>query len=133
MKTPLRYFLINLMALWITTEIMKGLTFTGGFQTLLLGALVFTIINILLVPLIKVLFLPINLLTLGLFAWVANVLALYALTTFMPQFRLVPFYFTGFEYNGFSIPEVDLTTLMVAIIASFMIGVITHMLHWLMH
>jgi len=90
------------------------------------------LINFLLVPLLKILFLPLNLLTLGLFAWLINVLALYALTT-ISDFTLIPYDFPGAVWAGFSIPPLELTTFYVAIIASFLIGIITHFLQWLAH
>lgn len=133
MKTVLRYYLINLVSLYSTTQIIAGLTYSGGLVALLTGGAVFTIINLLLVPLIKILLLPINLLTLGFFSWTSNVLALYALTSFLPQFKLAPYQFPGFEYGGFSLPALDLTTLWVAIAASFLIGLFTHLLQWLVH
>lgn len=133
MKTLLRYFLVNLTALWLTTEWVKGLTYVGGFKSLVIGAIAFALINVILIPLLKILLLPLNLLTLGLFAWLTNVLSIYALTTIVPQFRLQPYQFPGFNYNGFQIPAVDLSTLWVAIVASFLIGLITHFLHWLIH
>lgn len=133
MKTLLRYFLINLVSLLATTKIITGLTYTGGLKSLLFGALVFMLINWLLVPLLKILFLPLNLLTLGVFAWITNVLALYALTTVVPEFQLIPYTFAGYFYNGLMIPPYELSPFMVAIAASFLIGVITHFLQWLNH
>lgn len=133
MKTVLRYFLINFASLWLTVEIVKGLSLEGGIKTLLICGLAFTLINLVLVPLLKVLLLPLNLLTLGLFAWITNVLALYVLTTVVPQFKILPYRFSGFEYSGFVIPSVDLTTFWVAVIASLLIGLFTHFLHWLIH
>ncbi|MBI2601352.1 phage holin family protein [Candidatus Daviesbacteria bacterium] len=133
MKTLVRYYLINFSSLWIATQLISGLTFTGGFRTLLLGGLAFAVINIVLVPVLKILLLPLNLLTLGLFAWVSNVLALFALTRVLPQFMLLPYDFPGYSINGFIIPPFGLTPLWVAIIASLIIGIITHFLHWLMH
>lgn len=133
MKTIFRYFLINYIALWVTTETIKGLTYTGGVRTLLIGAIVFAGINFLLVPLLKILLLPLNLLTLGFFAWVTNVIALYALTRFVPEFMLVSYNFPGFVFNGFIFPAVYLTPLWVAIISSLFIGMITHFVHWLIH
>lgn len=132
MKTLLRYFLINFVALWSTSEIIKGLSYTGGIQTLLLGALVFSLINLLLVPLLKILLLPLNLLTLGFFAWTTNVVALYILTAFVPQFIIRSYFFPGFEYNGLIIPAYELSSIWVAIIASFLISLFTHFMHWLM-
>ncbi|MDO8577189.1 MAG: phage holin family protein [Candidatus Daviesbacteria bacterium] len=133
MKTLLRYFLINLVSLWATTKIISGLTYTGGLKSLVLGGLAFMAINLALVPLLRILFLPLNLLTLGLFAWLINVLALYALTTIISDFQLVPYTFVGFSFNGFNIPSYELSPFLVAVAASFLIGLITHFLQWLTH
>lgn len=133
MKTILRIILINFIALWATTQILLGLTYTGGFKTLFLGALAFAAINILLIPVLKILLLPLNLMTIGLFSWISNVLALFALVNLVPQFKLVPFYFPGARFDGFIVPGINLPVLWVAIIASFIIGVITHFLQWLSH
>lgn len=133
MKSLLRYFLINLVSLWATSEVIKGLYYEGGFRSLLIAAAAFTAINLILIPLLKILLLPLNLLTLGVFAWLTNVLALYALTQVVPEIHLMPYYFPGVKYGGFSIPAVDLTTFWVAVVASLMIGLITHFLNWLVH
>ncbi len=133
MKKLLRYFLINLASLLATTKIISGLTYTGGFKSLFIGAVAFMLINFLLVPLLKILFLPLNLLTLGLFAWITNVIALYALTAIVPEFQLVPYTFAGYFYNGLMIPPLELSPFLVAIAASFLIGLITHFLQWLSH
>ncbi len=133
MKTLLRYFLINLVSLYATTRYIPGLSYTGGIKSLIIGALAFMLINFLLVPLLKLLFLPLNILTLGLFAWLINVLALYALTTIVSEFALSPYSFSGANIIGVTIPAVELTTFWVAVVASFMIGIITHFLQWLSH
>lgn len=91
------------------------------------------LINLILVPLLKVLLLPLNLLTLGFFAWITNVLALYALTTAVSDFKLIPYTFPGFNYNGLNIPSYELSPFLVAVVASFLIGIITHFLQWLTH
>lgn len=89
------------------------------------------LINMILVPILKILLLPLNLLTLGVFAWITNVLALYALTTAVSDFQLVPFNFAGFSASFVVIPPYELSTFLVAVAASFLIGIITHFLQWL--
>lgn len=133
MKTLLRYFLINTVSLWIVTHLIPGLTYTGGLRSLFLGGLAFMLINFLLVPLLKILFLPLNLLTLGLFAWLINVVALYALTSVVSEFQLAPYAFPGVSYHGFNLPPYELSTFLVAIVASLLISAITHFLQWLSH
>jgi len=132
-RTLLRYFLINLVSLYAATRILPGLTYTGGVKSLAIGAVVFMLINWILVPLLKLLFLPLNLLTVGIFAWLINVLALYALTTIVSDFQLLPYPFPGLSLVGFNIPSIDMSPLLVAIAASFIIGIISHFLQWLVH
>lgn len=133
MKTLLRYFLINLSALWATAQIVPGFVFDGGFITLLKAAIVFTVINMIAVPILRVLLLPLNLLTLGLFSWVVNVLALYFLVRLVPKLHLTSFYFSGVSFGGIVVPPMDLSAFWTAMVCALIIGLITHFLHWVSH
>lgn len=130
-KTLLRNYLLNLGVLYFVTSIFPGLAYTGGLKTLVIGALALMGMNAVIIPLLKVVFLPLNILTLGVFTWVINVIALYLLTTIIPNFKLLPYDYPGGLILGFFIPPQHLTVLWVAIIASFMIGFASHFLHWL--
>lgn len=130
-KTALLNYIINLAVLWGVTEIFPGLSYNGEFKTLLIGALGLMGMNIIIIPLLKIVFLPLNLLTLGVFTWIINVIALYLLTTILPQFKLIPYDYPGGTIIGIPVQPMHLTVLWVAIIASFMIGFASHFLHWL--
>ena len=131
MKTLLRSLIINGGALWVTASILPGLVISGGVRGIIISTLALMVINFLLVPLIKILLLPLNLLTLGIFAWLTNVLALYFLVTIVPAVKIMPFIFEGANYSGFIIPAMSLSTLHVTIIASLLLGLITHFIYWL--
>lgn len=131
MKSVLRSYIINLVALWATSHFLPALLITGGVKGLLIGAFAFMLVNAILVPLIKILLLPLNLLTLGLFAWASNVLAFYVLVNIVSYFKILPYYFAGFSYDGFSIPAMDLSIFQVVIVASLMVGAIIHLITWL--
>lgn len=131
MRTLLRSLVINGGALWVTTTILPGLIITGGFKGLMISTVALMVINFLLVPLIKILLLPLNLLTLGIFAWLTNVLALYFLVTIVPAIQIMPYVYEGSNYSGFIIPAMTLSTLQVTVLASLLIGLITHFLYWL--
>ena len=104
MKKYLRLFLINLGTIWLATFLLAGVSYQGGFKTLALAALALTVINFLIRPLIKILLLPINLLTMGMFRWVINVLSLYLLTIVVPQISITGFRLAGFNYQGLLFP-----------------------------
>lgn len=59
-----------------------------GFQWAMFIAAVLTIINIFVKPIIKLIALPINLLTFGLFNLVINFGILYGISYFIPQYHL---------------------------------------------
>lgn len=120
-----------MMALWATTQIMPGLTYTGGIISLVLGALGLMVVNLAVVPLLKIMFLPLNLLTLGVFTWAVNVIGLYFLTKVLPKFELISYSYPGGSISGVILPPIELNILVVAIISSFLIGFISHFLQWL--
>lgn len=64
-------WLVNALALALTSWLLKGID-VEDIQTLFIAALVLGILNALLRPLILLLTLPLNLLTLGLFTFVVN-------------------------------------------------------------
>jgi putative membrane protein len=65
--------LINAAAIWVAAEIVPGMELdTGQPLSVLLVALVFGIVNVLLKPLLKLLGLPLIIVTLGLFLLVIN-------------------------------------------------------------
>jgi putative membrane protein len=64
--------LINAAALWVAAELLDGIELEGSVVTILIVALVFGLINAVLKPLLKLLSLPVMILTLGLFALVIN-------------------------------------------------------------
>lgn len=70
MKFILRW-LLNGLALWLVAYFLEGITL-AGVQATLVAALLWGLFNALLRPVLKLLTLPINMMTLGLFGLVIN-------------------------------------------------------------
>ena len=68
--------LVNAAALWVAARFVPGIDLTADVWQILLIALVFGLINTFLKPILKVLSLPVIILTLGLFAIIVNVILL---------------------------------------------------------
>ena len=71
MKNLITVTLINVFALFIVSNILSGIII-ASWQTLLVSAIVLSFINIYLKPIIKIIMLPVNLLTLGIFTLFIN-------------------------------------------------------------
>lgn len=71
--------LVNALALYLLTQVYSGVRFASGADigSVLLAALVMGIVNALIRPVLLLLSLPINLLTLGLFTLVVNAAVLW--------------------------------------------------------
>lgn len=130
-KKYLRLFLVNLVSFWLVSKLVEGVNYSGGLQTLAWAALALMIVNLAVKPLVNLLLLPINLITLGAFRWLVNVLTLYLVILIVPQLKISAFLFPGFNYQGFIIPPIFLATFWVFVIVSFLISLISSFFLWL--
>lgn len=131
MKSIIRSLFHHLIVIYLVVKFYPGIRFDGTLQTLLITAFVLTLLNRFVKPLIKLFLLPINILTLNLFGWVANVLTLFLATILVSGFDVKPFFFTGFNYAGFVIPSMGISLLFSLILASLYISIISAFLKWL--
>lgn len=131
MKRILRIFFIGLLALWLTEKVAEGFSLSGGLQTLVLAAAAFTLLNLFVRPILRLFFLPLNIITLGLFSWVVNVLVLYLLVLIIPQIKIQAFDFPGFSQVGFVIPPLHFTFFLTLVLSSFIISFIAGFFNWL--
>jgi len=66
----------NLAAIWVASELLDEVTYGGSFGVLLLAAVVFTIVNWIVKPVVAILSIPLIILTLGVAYFFVNVLML---------------------------------------------------------
>lgn len=85
---------INALALYLTAGIIEGIQ-VAGFFTSVFAALILGLVNAFIRPVIDVITLPINFLTLGLFTFVVNGFMLFAVSRAMPGFTVENIFFAG--------------------------------------
>jgi len=77
----------NAIALF-ATQVVPGISFTGGLERLLLGGVILGLFNFFVRPIALFLSLPALILTLGLFYFVLNGILLWAASHFIPGYRV---------------------------------------------
>ncbi len=82
--------LLNSLIVFAVAHWVRGVHLRG-FTTAILVAIVLGILNALIRPLLFLLTLPINILTLGLFTFVLNALLFWSVTWFVPGFSIDSF------------------------------------------
>ena len=131
MKSLLRSVVLNAAVIFFAALVLPGLSYSNDFQVLILAAAVLGLVNLVVRPIVKLVTLPINLLTLGIFSWVVNVLMLYLVTRLIPGFEISSFHFEGWTYQGFIISAMEVGLLSSYILSSFIISLLTSVFGWL--
>ena len=90
MHTLLRY-LGTVGAVMLTVYLVPGISISGGWATIFLAALVWSVISMVIRPVLQILTLPITIITLGLFSFVLNALLFWAMTLVVPGFEITSF------------------------------------------
>lgn len=90
-KSFLLRWLVNFFGLWTAATLLTGISYQDHFRVLIWAALIFSIVNALIRPLVVLLTLPAIVLTLGFFTLVVNTLMLYLVTFFYPRFQVHSF------------------------------------------
>jgi putative membrane protein len=90
MHTLLR-FAGTVAAILLTINLVPGITISGGWTSILLVALVWSVLTMVVRPVLAILTLPITIVTLGLFSFVLNAFLFYAMQWLVPGFAVVGF------------------------------------------
>jgi putative membrane protein len=82
----------NLAALWVASAIFDKMTYGGSFGVLALAALVFTIVNAIVKPVLAILSIPVIIVTFGIAYFFVNVLMLVLTDAVVDDFEAGPFW-----------------------------------------
>lgn len=112
--------LINAVGLWVTSLILPSFALSDDILGVLIVAVIFGVVNALIRPIVKLLSLPLTVITLGLFTFVINALML-LLTAWLAGD------FLSLEGDGL------IDRLLTALIASIIISLVSTALSWILH
>lgn len=84
-------FLATAVAVYLTVSIVPGILLTGGWTTILLVSIVWSVITMVIRPVLQLLTLPITIITLGLFSFVLNALLFWGMELIVPGFDVTGF------------------------------------------
>jgi putative membrane protein len=127
MKNILKSILLNTLAIFLVASALPGLKFGQDFQVLIIAAIVLALINTFIKPFLKILLLPINVITLGLFGWLVNVIVLYLTTLVVPGLEVVPFTLT------FGETTLVFSTFLAYIVITFALSATTTLIGWVIN
>lgn len=131
MKYFLRQIFVNSLCLFFISQVIAGLIVKGGILSYLFGGLALALLLLFLKPILNLLSVPLNIITLGLFSIFTNIIIFYLLTVFVPSISITAFMFSGINYAGFVVPKFFVGTLFAFALVAFLQSLLSSFITWL--
>lgn len=131
MKSFLRSVLINFFSLLLISKLTGAASYENSYVVLFWASFALVVLNLLVKPILNLILMPINILTLGAFRWIINIVVLFLVTVFVPQFKILSYDFPGLALGGFTIPAVKLAFFWALFLVSFLLELISSVFYWL--
>lgn len=132
MKDFLKTILINFLSLLLISKLTGAAVYKNSYLILFWASLSLSILNLLVKPLLNLILMPINLLTLGSFRWVINVIVLFLVTLIVPEFKVLSYSFPGLSIAGFVIPPINFSFFWALFLVSFLLEIFPSIIYWLL-
>lgn len=131
MKHLIRSTLINSLSLFIVSFAFSAITVKGGFSSYIIAGAILTILSVLFDPIVKILTLPFNILTMGLLSFLTTLVSLFTLTLFFQNVKVTNFIFHGFSFAGLEIREIFFSGFLSFVAISATIYFLNKLMDWL--
>ncbi|MCX6732244.1 MAG: phage holin family protein [Candidatus Roizmanbacteria bacterium] len=128
MKNIFRIFIFSCFALFLTSYWNKGFILPSTSLDFVKAAIALTILFVLVRPLMKVVFLPLNILTFGLFSFFLYVFLLHILSSGYGLFSIRPWQFYGLNISVISVPKTAISYISNLVLSSFSLSSIINLL-----
>lgn len=121
MKMLIRSIIVTILSILVLSWLLPAVSVTNTV-TLIMAGIALAVLNTLIKPVLKLLLLPINLLTLGLLGWLINILMIYAAMWLVPGFSIAPIALLGIQLSEFW--SVVLVSVLLSLVGSFFQGLL---------
>lgn len=130
MRGLLRQWFLYILALYLLDTFFAWVTISDR-NILLATATAFFLLNTVGRPILKILWLPINIITLGLFSWVISIAVVLLVILFVPGFHITQASFDSIQIGRFLIPAIEFKMFWTYFLFSFLLAWSVDLLSWL--
>ena len=132
MRKITRQLILSIVSFFTVSYFYPGLNFEKT-QVLLIASVVFGLLGLTIKPVLKLVSLPLNLFTFGLFSFFSGALIIFIVSFFVAGFSVGGFDFPGVEISGFQVPAFYFLPVFSALLASILVSWLNTLLRWVFH
>lgn len=124
MRFIIKTLVFNALSIYALSLVFPGIKYPS-LAVLAYAAVSFSLLNVFVKPVLKILTFPINLITFGLFSSLLNVLILYLVTQFVPDFKIVAFSLNSYNIFGINTPVIYFSSFWAYFVVSTSLGFVS--------
>lgn len=132
MKRITRSLVFSAVAIVLTALWNNGFQYSHNPKTFIIGIILLAIVFYLIVPITKLILLPLNILTLGLVSIVAYFLIFYFFVNRVNLIIIKPWNFAGIRWDGLAISKIHIGYLINVILSAISVSTIINLLEALL-
>ncbi len=122
-----KYFIV-VVTIFTLTQFMPGFTVTGGWKGLFYASLILGILMFIAKPIVDLVTLPINILSLNLFSWLINILIIYVWSLIVGNVNFSLWEFPGFTLGPLSVSPFPLEKWQVVVVSGIILTLVIRVL-----
>jgi len=123
-KKIFKNFLIFYFAVTVVLQYFPGFKLTAGYERVFLLAFLISILNTFVKPLIKLILLPLNIITLGFFNWLSIFIVFFIATVYVKGVEIIGFTYSGFYSDLFTINDMKVHRYLSYLLSSLFVYII---------
>lgn len=130
MKALLKHLFLNLILLWMISGIVDSITY-GSFMQLAIAAGILWLLQLLVLPVLVILFMPIQLLSFGTLKWVPGIITLYIFKWLSTGYSIQPATIPSVVTGSTQWPEIHLGMFSTFILFALLYHWLRKFIEWL--
>lgn len=130
MKSIFKRYLLTVISVFITSQLISAFTINNGWYGLFYASMILSILIYVIVPIINLIMLPLNLITLNLSAWIVQIIIFYLWTIAASQVQVTSWQFSGLNLGPITLSGVNLLKWQVIILLAIIFMVVNKLLKW---
>ena len=129
MRYFLKKFILTLTSIYLLILFIPSLVIPNGVSGLLIAALIYGLLTIIIKPIVNILMLPINLVTLNLSSWILNI-AIFFVWIVIARVQISPWTSPEVKTIYFTFSAVNLVKWQVTVVSAVTLVIINKLLNW---
>lgn len=130
MKFVLKKYFLTTSALFTLTQLIPGIVINDGWKGLFYAGFILSLLFYIIRPLLNLVMLPINLVTLNLSSWIVQIIIFYFWTVITNTVKISPWQFAGLNLGAITLSSFNLVKWQVIIVGAIVYILVNKFLEW---